>query len=148
MINAGVIIKPFNGNQQYNLTNQVWEGVAIEINYPANQDSATNPPTVGDYIVESDGEVWLIENVAVDSLANNEFTLTVKGHYDQSGNTSLNFGNVVRGSILSPINGTLVPYWDATKVSTDISRIINIFNAENKNYVTQDASLLETGGLI
>ena len=145
MINAGVIIKPYNGKQQYNSINQVWEGILIEVNYPIGQNSNNNPPLVGDYIVEDDGELWIIENVSIVSSNPNQFEVIVKGHYDQSGNSSLNFGNVVRGSILSPINGTLVPYWDASKVSTSISRILNLFNAENKNHITQDASLIKTG---
>ena len=146
MINAGLTIHSFDGNQQYNSTSNTWDNIAITVNYPSGQNATDNPVSVGDYILEPIGNIW--EVTAVVQSTGNDFSLSLMIKNDTpSSSISPNLGLTNRGSVVSSINNVITPYWDRVLVSSEIAQIAAIYNTEQNNYggtVTQEVTDLQT----
>lgn len=132
MLNAGIKILPFNGNQTWNAAEARFDGVDVEIRYPQGQDSTNNQPASGDYVFESSGKVWLVEGATVISGPANTFRLSLKA-FEASERVDTNapsYGMVQRGGIVTPQDGILAPFWDSVLVSVEVSRIAQLVNAK------------------
>lgn len=133
MINAGLTIKGFSGTQVFNTTTKAWDGVAVTINYPTDQDVVANPPLVGDHVIEPNGNVWEVK--AKSFVSGNDFNLSLYLKSDTpSSSKSPDFGLVQRGSIVTPINNILAPFWDAVLVSSEIAQIAALHNVSEGVY--------------
>lgn len=130
MINAGVKILPYDGNQSFNTTTLNWEGVAIKVNYPVGQSVSTNPLAIGDYIVEPNGNIWSVEAVSIISTTDRTYRVAVRGAEIQSADLSPDFGNVSRGGLVTPVNGLLYPHWNAVLIATEVGRIATLYNTK------------------
>lgn len=142
MINAGLTIFAFTGTQQYNSATESWDGIKVKVNYPTLQNPTDNPITVKDYVIEDDGKIWKV--IGAVEGTNGEYTLSIKiANFTPDVSISPNLGLVNRGSIVSPVNGKIEPYWNPVLVSNSIpqiAKIYNLVNPENVNNSLQEGA--------
>ncbi len=128
MINAGIKILPFSGTQVFDTVSGNWSGIAVTARYPSDQNKITNPISIGDAIVEPTSGMWEVMAV-VDTASGNDFVLSLRSlDVTPSADIAPGLGLVSRGAITTPVNGQLAPYWNGVLVSTEISRIVEIYN--------------------
>jgi hypothetical protein len=142
MINAGIEVLPYDGGQSFNTTNQEWVGIKTRVNYPSDQNITNNPITVGDYLIEPNGNVWTITARTLTNSASRLYTLTVKlSNTTPSPDISPDMGQVSRGAVVTANKGFITPYWNSTLVAGDVDRIAAIFTANsNLRDNTSDAN--------
>jgi phage I-like protein len=134
MLNAGIILKGFNGSQVFNHPN--WDGIIVEVNYPSGQTAELNPIVAGNYIVDQNGSVWEV----ILSEANgryNQFvcSLSLRSNYPTV-DIAPDLGNTSQGAVTELNENGLNPYWDETYVSTAVARATlayNIIHVTNKS---------------
>ncbi len=132
MINAGVSISPFNGLQMWDDVAKQWIGITVRVNYPDDQTPVDNPVQVNDFLIEPNGNVWQVKNVEVDEATVGNFILDLLlTNKEPSDSIMPSLGSVSRGGIITPVNGYLAPYWDATVVSGEVSRIAAYMTMKN-----------------
>lgn len=56
MINAGCKVLALDGSETWN--GSVWQNIKLEANYPADQDSSSNPIAIGDYLTDRNGVIF------------------------------------------------------------------------------------------
>lgn len=129
MVNAGIEILGFDGNQSYDAANSQWVGIKVRVNYPQGQDSTNNPIALGDSVIEPSGKIWTVNSVLSLDPALRTFELALQLANDTpSPDISPDLGLVTRGAVVTPVNGYIVPHWNATLVSVEAGRIANMYN--------------------
>lgn len=124
MINAGIRIAPFNGQQQWDPGTESWKGVGVTVNYPNDQDPVNNPVSVGDYLIEETGKVWSVKGAVKGEDGTTNYTLELKLESEEPSSAIMpGLGTVVRGGIITPINNFMAPYWDTSVVSAEVGRV-------------------------
>lgn len=132
MVNAGIVIRTFDGLQQWDDTAGIWRGIGVKVNYPSDQTVLDNPVDVGDVLIEPNGSVWDVMGVVLESEGSSSFRLDLKiNGPEPTDEISPSLGEVTRGGIITPINGMVLPYWDATVVSGEVSRIGQYITMKN-----------------
>lgn len=132
MINAGVKIKTFNGLQRWSPEESAWAGISVEVVYPEDQTAEDNPVSVGDKLIETNGNVWEVTSALQDDHTKKNFLLTLRldsGEPTEDVNPS--FGTTTRGGIITPINGFIAPYWDTQMVGAEVGRIASYMTMKN-----------------
>lgn len=115
-INAGLIIPTTQSSISYDSNAGVWKGVIIQINYLFGQNSGSNPPVVGDIIVDQEPRVWEITATG-GSLSGNRFGIDTKCLSETPSLQVIPKLNTQRGMICSPnAQGFIDPHWDSTVV--------------------------------
>lgn len=128
MINAGVTLLPFNGQQAFDEESGHWTNILVNIFYPAGQTVAANLPAAGDYLIEATGRYW--EVVTATAADGTQFRLELLClSHEVSEEVMPEFGTS-RVGIVTPGESSVVPYWNATFVSTEIHRIAALISAE------------------
>jgi hypothetical protein len=131
MINAGIAVLPFDGQQSFNTTTQRWVGIRVQVNYPSNQNITNNPIAVGDVVIEPNGNVWGVAARTLVSTATREYRLELSLiNGTPSEEIGPDMGQVSRGAIVTPRQGFYAPHWDATLVAGEVSRIAAMLTAE------------------
>lgn len=132
MINAGVELTPWDGNQHYDPDTQMWKGITSKINYPSGQSFANNPVEVGDVLIEPNGQVWDVRGVTTVSASNQTFRLDLYLTSDDPiEDFTPGFGQVRRGGVITPVNGFIAPYWDTNYVDAPVGRIAAMLTMNN-----------------
>ena len=142
MINAGIAILPFDGQQSYQVATQHWVGIRVQVNYPSSQNITNNPIAVGDVVIEPNGNVWSVAARTLVSSAAREYRLELALiSATPSDEIGPDMGQVSRGAIVTPKHGFYAPHWDATLVAGEISRIAAMLTADvNVRENTADAN--------
>lgn len=132
MINAGLAIAGFDGNQRWVEADGIWAGITVTVNYPSNQAVSKNPVTEGDVMIEPSGNVWDVVAVEVVDAASRKFRLDLRLRSDEpSEDIGPGMGMVTRAGIVTPKNGYVAPHWDTTLVSSEVGRIASMVTMDN-----------------
>jgi hypothetical protein len=131
MINAGIAVLAFNGAQTYNPTTSHWENILVQVKYPTNQTVTNNPISSGDLLLETNGRVWTVVARTLLNSATCQFKLElILANATPSEEVSPEFGGSIFCAIVTPKKGIVAPYWEASLVNSEISRIANMYNAD------------------
>jgi hypothetical protein len=132
MINAGIEIGGFDGNQQWVEADGVWAGITVTVNYPNDQVVSKNPITVGDVLIEPSGNVWDVVAASVVDAASRTFRLNLRlRNGEPTEDIGPGMGMVKRAGIVTPKKGFVAPHWDTTLVSSEVSRIASMVTMDN-----------------
>jgi len=131
MINAGIAVVAFNGTQVYNPANLHWENVVVQVKYPANQTVTNNPISIDDLLLETNGQVWSVVARTLLNAATCEFKLDlILANGTPSEDITPEFSGSIFCAIVTPKKGIVAPYWEASVVNSEISRIASMYNAD------------------
>lgn len=131
MINAGIEVLGFDGQQVFVSSSGLWEGIAVVVHYPEGQAPSTHPIEPGDIFIEPDGKAWRVTATALESDALSKFRITLDMLTGTASNAvSPSLGNTTRGAITTPKNGFVSPYWSTTLVAGECSRIAMILTRD------------------
>lgn len=132
MINAGIEIGPFDGQQMFDAEQGIWKGIGVVVNYPDEQSFQDNPIDVDDIMIEPNGRVWVVVSVVVEDSAKQKFRLGIKlRHGVTTGEHTPSMGEVGRGAILTPRRNYIAPHWNVLLVEDVIGRIASMENMDN-----------------
>ena len=128
MINSGIKVLSFDGTQAYNTTTTTYSNVSVQVSYPVGQTVSTNPITNSDLLLESNGNIWSVVSAQLTDSTTKTFKLSLLLVSETpSADISPSYG-VGYGSIVTPINNIVAPFWDATLVNPSVARIATIYN--------------------
>lgn len=132
MVNAGVELMPFDGNQHYDYSGECWKGITAKINFPPGQNYNDNLPSAGDVLIEENGQVWHVLGVTGVSPSGNTVRFDIRLTSAEPIEDNLpGMGSTRRGGVITPNNGFIAPYWNTTYVDANVSRIAAMITMEN-----------------
>ena len=125
MINAGAEILGFDGSQTFNAEEVRWDGIKVRAHYPDDQNAIDNPVTPGDFLIESNGAVWEVQQMTEVNV--DVFTVNItRVNEDTTEAEGPSLGQVFRGALVTPDKGVVSPYWNSALVALDVSRIASL----------------------
>lgn len=132
MVNAGLVIRGFDGQQRFDSDVNMWVGIGIKVNYPSGQNATDNPVAEGDVMIEQNGDAWKIEQAETEDVDQNYFRVAVSSMTGETtGDKSPSLTSTSRGAITTPRKGFIAAYWDPGLVSQEASRMAQILTMEN-----------------
>ncbi len=142
MINSGISILPFDGNQVFNNTTLAWDGIKVTVKYKVGENSTANPIEVGDFVFSPSGNIWEVTAVVI--ATGNTFLTSLKHTKTPSADVAPELGNVSRGAVVTPVNGVVTPHWNAVLIASEIGQIAQLFNAD-RGFGGDNASVITQG---
>lgn len=131
MVNAGIAIRGFDGQQTFDYDVGMWVGIGVKVNYPLEQNVTDNPISVGDVLLEQNGQAWKVEQVELEDAGQGFFRLALTSMTGETTEEQTpTFGDTLRGGITTPRNGFIAPYWDSMLVSEASSRLAQVLTMQ------------------
>lgn len=121
MISAGLTFMSVSGSETF--TSPLWKNIRLKVNYPSGQNSVANPIIVGDYALDQQGHAWTVEGISSVDSSNSIFTCDLL-YKDGTPDMTImpDMGGTNYGAIITPSDGGLTPWWDASYVSDAVAR--------------------------
>lgn len=131
MINAGLAIRGFDGQQMFDAEVGMWVGIGIRVIYPTDQNATDNPVAEGDILLEQAGKAWRVEQAELEDAGQGLFRVALTAMPGETTEEDLpSLGDTNRGAITTPRNGFIAAHWDGSIVSQESSRLAQILTMQ------------------
>lgn len=131
MINAGLVILGFDGQQMFDSDVGMWVGIKVRVNYPLDQNANDNPISEGDLIIEQNGEAWKVEQAELEDQFAGTFRVALSSVLGETTEERMpSLAETILGAVTTPKNGFVATHWDSGMVSQEASRMAAILTME------------------